>query len=159
MPKYFETETYFDCQSIIFFSYQVDFPLPVYQILLSPSSCTRLWRLTYFFFKKNTFLAEVGDYFAGSAFDLWQSSFLAFQCNQQAEIKKNTHHCFPSSYLFQKSLTQAPGTLIPIPLISIIVLTRLFMVWSLTLYLMLEKQFQFVICHQTSSPGQWMFQR
>lgn len=39
------------------------------------------------------------------------------------------------------------------------VLMRLFMVWSLTLYLMSKAQSWFVICHQISCRGLWMFPR
>jgi len=42
---------------------------------------------------------------------------------------------------------------------SITVLTRLFMVWNLTLFLMSKEQSWFVICHQISCPDLWMFPR
>lgn len=62
--------------------------------------------------------------------------------------------CVPQTFL-----TQALGILIQMHLMSITVLTRLFMVWSLTLYLMSKEQSWSVICHQTSCPDLSMFPR
>uniref|UniRef100_A0A674H7X1 Phosphoserine aminotransferase n=2 Tax=Taeniopygia guttata TaxID=59729 RepID=A0A674H7X1_TAEGU len=56
-------------------------------------------------------------------------------------------------------LTQALGISIRMHLMCTTVLMKLFMVWSLTLYLMSKEPSWFVICHQTSCPNLWMFPR
>lgn len=61
--------------------------------------------------------------------------------------------------LSQTFLTQALGILIQMHLMSITVLMKLFMGWSLTLYLMSKEQSWFVTCHQTSCPDLWMYPR